>query len=154
MADDDTLSTPDHPPVILVRKVHTEAVLPFKSDASAAGFDLSLLEAKVIGPGEVALLRTGISAMPPPGAYLRVNERSGLTSRGFLVQPGVVDCDYTGEIFVIMFNSTRQFLHLDKNARIAQLVPELYTQYCQIREVGVLSPSGSRGSQGFGSSGD
>jgi len=119
----------------------------------AAGFDLSLLESKTLGPGDVALLRTGISALPPAGAYLRINGRSGLTARGLLVQPGVVDCDYIGEIFVVMFNSTCESVYLEKNMRIAQLVPELYSQYCLVEEVAELKPTGTRGSRGFGSSG-
>lgn len=144
---------PQRPPVILVRKLDADAVMPAKANEFAAGFDLSLLEAKTLGPGDVALLRTGISALPPPGAYLRINGRSGLTSRGYLVQPGVVDCDYTGELFVVMFNSTRDFVTFDKNARIAQMVPEFYTQFCQVQEVSELKCDGLRGSQGFGSTG-
>lgn len=152
-ADDDSVPIPQQPPVVFVRKVDAAAVLPSKSDEMAAGLDLSLLESKTLGPGDVALLRTGISALPPPGAYFRINGRSGLTSRGYLVQPGVVDCDYTGEIFVVMFNSTRETVTFERNMRIAQLVPELYSQYCRVVEVAELKTEGSRGAQGFGSSG-
>lgn len=150
-ADDDTVTMPANPPVILVKKMDAGAVIPSRSDANAAGFDLHSLDDRILAPGDVALLRTGIGATPPPGAYLRINGRSGLTSRGYLVQPGVVDADYVGEIYVVMFNSTRSCATFGIGDRIAQMIPELYSQFCLVEEVDELV--GARGSRGFGASG-
>lgn len=139
--------------MIQVKKMDSEAVLPAKSDSYAAGYDLSLLQSTTVQPGAVVLLRTGISALPPTGSYLRINGRSGLTSRGFLVQPGVIDCDYTGEIFVVMYNSTPSAVTFEKDARIAQMIPEQYVHRSEVREVERLVCAGERRDRAFGSSG-
>lgn len=133
------------------------AMLPARANPGAVGFDLHLLEATIVKSGSTTRLRTGIRATPPPGVYLRVNGRSGLSSDGFLVQSGVIDRDYTGEIQVIMHNSTVIDAYFSSGMRIAQMIPELFAESCNVEELSSTDQlpvvNSSRGARGFGSTG-
>jgi len=52
--------------------------------------------------GRVTLVRTGFKMRCPPGTFLEVRPRSGLSSRGVLMvnSPGTIDSDYSGEVRV------------------------------------------------------
>lgn len=147
-------------PAIKVVKLNPQAKLPKRANEMAVGFDVFLSEAVAILPGKTARMKTGVAAIPPPGTYLRINGRSGLSSAGYFVQCGVIDPDYTGQIEVVMTNSTADPVFFNKDARIAQLIPEMYST-CTMMEVDMLgfaacatfNGSESRGSKGFGSTG-
>lgn len=135
-------------------------MIPKKANDVAVGFDLYLSEAMAMMPQTIAKLKTGIGALAPPGVYLRVTGRSGLTSRGFLVQTGVIDPDYTGEILVVMLNATAEPAFFPKGTRIAQMIPETYAPNCNVVVVDKICFAACaavsfnpRGTHGFGSSG-
>lgn len=106
----------------------------------------------VVDAGKVVCFKTGISAKPPDGHYLRVTGRSGLSAKGIVVLTGVVDPDYTGDIQIMVHNTTEQVFHVPAGYKIAQMIPERYASECQVQVISSL-PSGARGSKGFGSSG-
>lgn len=75
---------------------------------------------------ERILFGTGIRAILPVNMELQVRSRSGISlKRGLSVlnSPGTIDADYNGEIGVIMYNSTPFLNKIEKNERIAQIVP-------------------------------
>lgn len=74
---------------------------------------------------ERILFGTGLKAQIPSELELQVRSRSGISlKRGLSVlnSPGTVDADYTGEIGVILYNSTPFLNQVNKGERIAQLV--------------------------------
>lgn len=156
------LKLPEAAPVLTIIKLYPDAILPTKATFAAVGFDLYAIEDSEIPAGSIRTLRTGIRATPPSGHYLRLTGRSGLTSQGFLVQTGVVDPDYTGELLVVAFNANNFTLNAKRGNRIAQMVPEKYASNCtsvvmeltQVESIDkVEHASGTRGTRGFGSSG-
>lgn len=156
------LKLPEAQPVLTVTKLDPNAYLPTKATASAAGFDLYALEDSEIPSFFIKTLRTGIRATPPSGHYFRLTGRSGLTTAGFLVQQGVIDPDYTGEILVIVYNSNTCNVKVQRGNRIAQMIPEKYAENCvsvvmELSQVTakdeIAKASGLRGNRGFGSSG-
>lgn len=156
------LKLPEAVPVLTIIKLYSDAILPTKATLAAVGFDLYALEDSEIPSWSIRTLRTGIRATPPCGHYLRLTGRSGLTSQGFLVQSGVVDPDYTGELLVVALNATNFKLNVKRGNRIAQMVPEKYASNCTsvVMELSQVESqdrvelaSGSRGLRGFGSSG-
>lgn len=167
----DTGTLPWRPPArpipssIIVNKMEPHATLLEKTNPHSAGFDLASLEDVTIAPHSIELMKTGIRAFPKArDVYLRITGRSGLTSQGYLVQTGVVDADYFGEIKVIMFNSTGDPVMFKRGSRIAQLVPEYYVSFCRLDVIdnscfdamtGRLMSNchNIRGARGFGSSG-
>jgi dUTP diphosphatase len=137
-----------------VRRVRTGARLPERAYDGDAGLDLAACEQVILGPGERAIVGTGLAVAIPDGYAGFVQPRSGLAARhGIAVvnSPGLIDPGYRGEIKVVLLNTDRERTFVaEPGERIAQLVvlpvPELV-----VREVDDL-PASERGVRGFGSS--
>jgi dUTP pyrophosphatase len=90
----------------------------------------------------------------PQGYEAQVRPRSGLAlEHGVtcLNSPGTIDCDYRGEIKVILINLGQSGFTVRRGDRIAQLVIAPVARAKWI-ETGRLDDT-LRGTQGFGSSG-
>jgi dUTP pyrophosphatase len=137
-----------------VTRLRDDAVLPTRAYPGDAGLDLAACERHELGPGERALVGTGIAVAIPEGHAGLVTPRSGLAVKNGVTivnTPGLVDSGYRGELRVILHNTDRhETLVIEPGMRIAQLlvvpVPE-----AALREVDEL-PGSERGSSGFGSS--
>ena len=130
-----------------------DAVLPSRGYAGDAGFDLSACERIELGPGERALVPTGLAVAIPEGHAGFVQPRSGLaTKHGISIvnTPGLVDSGYRGELKVALLNTDRReaFVVLP-GMRIAQLVivPLPEVDLVEVEEL----PESERGVRGFGS---
>jgi dUTP pyrophosphatase len=137
-----------------VQRLRPEASLPSRVYPGDAGLDLTACERVVLGPGERAVVPTGIAVAIPDGFAGFVQPRSGLAlQHGIAVvnSPGLVDAGYRGELRVVLLNTDRDETFVaEPGERIAQLVvlpvPEL-----DVVEVEEL-PQSERGVRGFGSS--
>jgi dUTP pyrophosphatase len=90
-----------------IKKLHPDAVIPKYGTPGASGFDLVAIEPYVIGPGQTALIKTGLAVAVEPGYELQVRPRSGISFKTTLRvanSPGTVDSDFRGEVCVIMTN--------------------------------------------------
>jgi dUTP pyrophosphatase len=126
--------------------------------AGAAGLDLlAAVDAGTplaLAPGARALVPTGLILELPQGFEAQVRPRSGLAlHHGITVlnSPGTIDCDYRGEVQVLLVNLSNAPFAVCRGARIAQLV----IQRCvrgKLIEVQRL-PATRRGAGGFGSTG-
>jgi len=130
--------------------------LPTYATDQSAGMDLSaaLTEAIELGPGDRALIPTGLSIALPPGYEAQIRPRSGLAVKNgvtVLNSPGTIDADYRGEIKVILINHGQKSFTVERGMRIAQMVVEKYeTVGWQV--VDSLEET-DRGEGGFGSTG-
>ena len=137
-----------------IQRLHAHAVVPQRAYTGDAGLDLASCERVELGPGERALVGTGLAVAIPEGYAGFVQPRSGLAARHGLTvvnSPGLVDSGYRGELRVVLLNTDRaEPFVVEPGMRIAQLVvlpiPEL-----ELVEVDEL-PSSERGVRGFGSS--
>jgi dUTP pyrophosphatase len=137
-----------------IQRLHADAVVPQRAYTGDAGLDLASCERVELGPGERALVGTGLAVAIPEGYAGFVQPRSGLAARHGLTvvnSPGLVDPGYRGELRVVLLNTDRtEPFVVEPGMRIAQLVvlpiPEL-----ELVEVDEL-PSSERGVRGFGSS--
>ena len=143
-------------PVINVKKLDENAVLPTYGSEFSAGADLYALcdEEIVIAPAETKLIRTGLSMEIPEGYAGLIYARSGLASKRGLApanKVGVVDADYRGEVMVALHNHSAVEQKIAPMERIAQLViaPFLKAEFTQ---TDVLNDT-VRGAGGFGSTG-
>ncbi|MFG1190437.1 dUTP diphosphatase [Xanthobacter autotrophicus] len=147
------------PPVKIQRLPHAAGLpLPAYATPGAAGMDLACaLPADtplLLAPGARAAIPTGFAIALPDGYEAQVRPRSGLAkNHGVTVlnAPGTVDCDYRGEIAVLLVNHGRETLEISRGMRIAQLVVAPVVQI-MLEEIGELSET-ARGSGGFGSTG-
>jgi dUTP pyrophosphatase len=138
-----------------VRRLDDRALLPSRAHEHDAGLDLHALEEAVLGPGERAVIRTGIAVEIPSGQAGLVLPRSGLAHRhgiALVNAPGLIDSGYRGELKVLLLNTDRSRpFEVSPGDRIAQLVL-VAVQTHDVVEVQELAMS-ERGTGGFGSSG-
>ncbi|WP_048556763.1 dUTP diphosphatase [Nostocoides japonicum] len=140
---------------ILLRRVHPDAVVPAYAKEHDAGADLHAVSEVTLGPGERALVPTGIAIALPEGWVGLVHPRSGLAARHGVTTlngPGTIDAGYRGEIKVNLVNhdATEPFT-VRVGDRIAQLVLQRVA-HARFEEVDSL-PESVRGDTGHGSSG-
>jgi dUTP pyrophosphatase len=129
---------------------------PARATEHSSGFDLrAAVDAPLtLGPGDRALVPTGIAIAIPPGYEGQVRPRSGLALRhgiAIVNAPGTIDADYRGEIGVILVNLSREPFVIERGERIAQLVIARVTE-CELTVAETLEDT-NRGSGGFGSTG-
>lgn len=159
MGDVTKLDDIQNPTVKVAIKALDNAVglkLPSYATAQSAGMDLSaaLEEAFELGPGDRALIPTGISIALPAGYEAQIRPRSGLAVKHgvtVLNTPGTIDADYRGEIKVILINLGQEPFTIERGMRIAQMVVEKH-ETIGWNIVEDLDES-ERGAGGFGSTG-
>lgn len=131
------------------------AKVPFKKHSGDAGWDLFTSEDCDIQPGETVDVHTGIKINMPPFLYARITGRSSsLRKHNLLINEGIIDNGYTGEMFVCVRNMGDKTFHVKKGMRLAQV---LFHTIEDIRwsQVDEIKPApGKRGNNGFGSTGD
>jgi dUTP pyrophosphatase len=137
-----------------IKRLHEDAVLPERAYAGDAGLDLAAFETVELGPGERAVVATGLAVAIPAGYAGFVQPRSGLAARhGITVvnTPGLIDSGYRGEIRVVLLNTDlRESFTVEPGMRVAQLVivPVAAVELAVTDEL----PTSERGVRGFGSS--
>jgi len=129
--------------------------LPRYMTEGAAGMDLAanVTENTYIEPGEFKVIPCGIKLEIPVGFEAQVRPRSGLAAKyGITVlnSPGTIDCDYRGEIKVILINHGKEKFEIKRGDRIAQLVISR-VERAEIVQSGLSETS--RGEGGFGHTG-
>lgn len=141
------------------RLPHGEGLsLPKYETEGAAGLDLvaaishnTYVDLAILGR---VLLPTGLVLALPPGYEAQVRPRSGLAARhGITVlnSPGTIDCDYRGEVMVLLANLGDAPFRVERGMRIAQLViaPVTRATLVEVEELDETPRSGG----GFGSTG-
>jgi dUTP pyrophosphatase len=134
-------------------RLRADATIPERAYSGDAGLDLSTCEPLRLGPGERAVVATGLAVAIPEGFAGFVQPRSGLAARhGVTVvnSPGLIDSGYRGEIRVILLNTDREQVFVaEAGERIAQLVvlPVPEVELVELEEL----PESERGVRGFGS---
>jgi dUTP pyrophosphatase len=145
----------DAPVEVLVRRVDPGLPLPAYAHPGDAGADLVTAEDVELGPGERAMVPTGVAIALPAGYAAFVHPRSGLAHRfgvGLVNAPGTIDAGYRGEIKVLLVNHDRSApVRLRRGDRIAQLVVQR-VERARFHEVERL-PGSARGEGGHGSTG-
>jgi dUTP pyrophosphatase len=135
-------------------RLRAEARLPGRAYSGDAGLDLAACERLELGPGERAVVPTGLAVAIPEGYAGFVQPRSGLAARhGISVvnSPGLIDSGYRGEIRVVLLNNDPEHTFVaEPGDRIAQLVllPVPEVEPVEVDEL----PATERGVRGFGSS--
>jgi len=134
--------------------IEDDTLLPHYATKGASGCDLRASEDSNVPAGASCLIGTGLRLEIPEGLEGQVRPRSGLAAKhGITVlnSPGTIDSDYTGEIKVILYNTSAQDFFIKKGDRIAQLV------FSEVIRVAFLKSEKlsdtDRGIGGFGSTG-
>tara|TARA_Y100001970_G_scaffold52693_3_gene66648 strand:- start:3360 stop:3827 length:468 start_codon:yes stop_codon:yes gene_type:complete len=150
-----------------VYKIRPEARLPLRAHKTDAGMDLFYCpngersdiverDGLAICPRESKLVPTGLKIEVPYGNMLEIKNKSGIASKRKLITGAcVVDPGYDGEVYVNLHNIGLHTQYIKPGDKIAQavLIPIIH---CGIEEVmlDALNEGSTRGSGGFGSTGD
>ena len=145
---------------LAVVRLDPDLPLPSRAHAGDAGVDLFSAVDVELGPGERALVATGIAVAIPLGMVGLVHPRSGLAARvglSIVNSPGTIDAGYRGEVKISLINlDPAAPIQIHRGDRIAQLLvqrvelPEL-VEVTSFDEVGLAATT--RGADGHGSSG-
>lgn len=94
-------------PMIKLKKLHPDAILPTIGSEDAACYDLYALEDVEFKPGEIKLVKTGWAIDPPLGWRTNIYVRSSTSlKKDFMLanSVGIIDADYRGELCVQLMN--------------------------------------------------
>ena len=138
-------------------KSNPDAVNPNYAYETDSGFDLYSTEEIWVHSLDRKLVPTGIHIDIPDGYEIQVRSKSGLAlKQGLMVlnSPGTVDQGYTGEIQVIIFNTSKERVKIEKGQKIAQAVlcPVVSGKWINLVEKKEIN-SKDRNEKGFGSTG-
>lgn len=135
-----------------IKRLSENAKLPTRGSAEAACYDLYVSKDTVLANDEPVLVPTDIAMGIPEGFAVKIYGRSSMHKKGVVVQTGIVDSDYTGEIKVQAINVGHALpVVFYRGERIAQfmlvrLEPTEFEETDTLRET-------ARGAAGFGSTG-
>jgi dUTP pyrophosphatase len=147
--------------VPLKRVTGSGDVIPSKAHQGDVGYDLKYCGEDVSVPtylpgssNHIVKLKTGVCIQAPPGTYIRIAPRSGLSSKGIIINGGVVDPGYQGEILVVAMNLSGEPFTFRTSDRVAQVIFESVLSHpIKFKIVDEFTSESKRGEQGFGSSG-
>jgi dUTP pyrophosphatase len=145
--------------LLKVKKLHSEAKIPDKNNASDSGYDFFIVkdgdfdgEVFVLETGKRKVFSTGISLELPAGYGMLMKDRSSMAvCEGLHVIAGVIDNGYRGEIKICFVNLSGGPCVFTKGQKVAQGVLHPIP-ICDVEEIEELSET-ERGNKGFGSSG-
>ena len=129
-------------------------LLPKYQTQGSSGCDLRSSIDSVIPAGKRSIVPTGLKLDIPTGFEAQVRPRSGLAAKhGITVlnSPGTIDCDFRGEVKVILLNTSDEDFIIKKGDRIAQLVFAQVFRAIFKNDENLTSTE--RGDGGFGSTG-
>jgi dUTP diphosphatase len=142
---------------ILDPRLGDEFPLPEHATGGSAGMDVRacLDEALELGPDDSALIPTGFAIhLEDPRFAAILLPRSGLGHKHGIVLgnlTGLIDSDYQGQVFVSIWNRSRDPYTIQPGERIAQMVivPVVQARFSVVEEF----DASHRGDGGFGHSG-
>lgn len=143
---------------IKIKRLSNDALIPLRATNGAACFDLYVPRDTPIQKGR-NIIPLDLAIELPGGFYAEIRPRSGFSAKGFEditgcrrdadVLHGVIDCDYRGNIGVIV--KSEDFFIVAKGTRVAQMLIGNYCP-CDLVEIKELSET-DRGAGGFGHTG-
>ena len=122
-----------------------------------SGMDLYSMESLTIEPFGRVLVPTGVHFDVPENYEIQIRSKSGLAiNQGLMVlnSPGTIDCGYTGEVKIVLFNSSQEPFQVDRGMKIAQAVYAhcMNGKWVELEEVDEIENK-DRNENGFGSTG-
>lgn len=125
---------------------------PFKNDA---GYDLYVSRSTLIKAGEITNVPTGVACKNKIPAWILLTGRSStLVRHGLIVDDGIIDGDYTGELFIKVYNPSNEDFHVYPTMRIGQIIVMPHTSIKFSFTDSLTTKKGERGNRGFGHSGE
>ena len=134
-------------PILYYEKLTDKAVPPKCASPGSISADLFTPEDVCIPAEGQILIPTDLLLTTSPGYYLRIASKSGLAlKQGLVVEGGVIDPDFWGNVSVILRNTTK----IDYSIKGKEPVAQVIMERAAIVET-KISRDTLRGTGGFGS---
>jgi dUTP pyrophosphatase len=131
---------------------NNKAIFDAPSDGDS-GFDLRAINTHFILPDEQRAIETGVYVAIPEQCVGIIRDRSSMALKHVVVQGGVIDPSYRGELIVLLRNLGRVPFEIRIGDKIAQMVVSpCITTAVKVRSLSDLGDT-MRGDKGFGSTG-
>lgn len=125
--------------------------IPSKAHSTDCGLDLYIPEGFTIHPMETVCLSLKVGFCVPEGCAGIFVPRSSIAKKGLVINPAIVDCEYSGETHLILTNASNNTYTFEKDDRICSFV--CFNVINPIIEIVDELPSSDRGTKGLGSTG-
>ena len=135
-------------------RTHSAARTPYRKYDTDAGWDLYVCDDKIIAPGHTVDVHTNVRIRMPEGLFARIVGRSStLRLHGLVINEGIIDTDYTGELFICVHNVGSIPFHAVCGMRLAQIIFQRVesAEWTEVEEF--IIADDTRGTAGFGSTG-
>lgn len=135
-----------------VQKKDEAAIIPFKTNSSDVGFDLTIIKKVKDLTNNTALYDTGIIVQPPKGFYVQVHPRSSLSKSGHMLanSTGIIDPGYRNTLMIALTKTDALAPDLQLPFRCCQMILVRHP-IIEVMEVEDIDAKTSRGLGGFGS---
>lgn len=135
-----------------IQKKDKDAVIPFKTNSSDVGFDLTVIKKVKNLTNNTVLYDTGIIAQPPKGFYIQIHPRSSLSKSGYMLanSTGIIDPGYRNTLMIALTKTDALAPDLELPFRCCQMVLTRHN-IVELVEVENIDAKTSRGLGGFGS---
>ncbi|XP_023216712.1 deoxyuridine 5'-triphosphate nucleotidohydrolase-like [Centruroides sculpturatus] len=117
--------------------------------ASAAGYDIFCVKGFEIKPNEHKVIFTDLALEMPNNCYARIAPKSSLSLNNIIINAGVIDCDYRGNIRVLMYNFGSEIIIFEPGSAIAEIIFEQIMHPTFIEKTDSLDIT-DRNEKGFG----
>ena len=133
-------------------QIDKNSTVPTRGTRNSAAIDIYAAERAKVGPGQTLAIPLKLRMAIPEGYCMLLLSRSGLASKGLTVQGGLIDSDFRGVLHCILHNSSNKPFNIEANQRVCQGVI-IKSEEVEFEEKDELDDPGTRGANGFGSTG-
>ena len=140
--------------VLNFKRLSAAGQRPTRAYSDDAGLDLYVSETMKVKPGQFVDIPCSVAVELPSNTWALLTGRSStLRKHGLLVNQGIIDPGYRGELFAGVQNLGRKTVTVQAGERVAQLIlmPNWTSEFNPVEVVNLKSHP--RGEKGFGSSG-
>ena len=101
-----------------------KAIMPTRPHTSDAGWDIFVPEDTILTPGRVAFVSVHLRLHMPcvENLFAWNVATSGMSQRGFIILPGVIDPGYEGDIGPLVLNLSGSLVCLPAKTKVSQLL--------------------------------
>ncbi len=107
---------------LVVQRSAESSVIPTKKYPFSGGYDISLTKSIIIGGLKTEVHSLEIFIEVPAHCIALICNHSSTAARGIHIHNGIVDPGYSGSLKVIITNLTSDFLFIDHEIPIAQIL--------------------------------
>ena len=131
-----------------------DTAAPARSYPDDAGYDLSVSRDMTVFSHTLAAVPTNLAVAIPSGFWgLLVGRSSTFYRRGLLVNSGVIDAGYRGEVMALVYNLGDKAVLVRKGERLFQLILIVQVSGDWRQAAGNRLPESTRDVRGIGSTG-